>query len=97
MTLVNGVLTGKIDIVPADWFTVRQPQTVAETRNKIHCWWAYSNLKVAYGRLDTRKNFYTVRAPRPWNSVPSEIKGMSKQEKFKKSNAKWKNGLERNR
>ena len=37
MTLVNGVLTGKIDIVPADWFTVRQPQTVAETRNKIHC------------------------------------------------------------
>ena len=34
------------------------------------------NVRIRHGRLDIRKNFFTVRVTEPWNNVPSEIKSL---------------------
>ena len=59
MTLVNCVLTGRTDINPAEWFTPASDgdRGTRSTADEL-------NLKFSHGRLDTRRNFFTVRAPR---------------------------------
>ena len=84
MTLVNGVLAGRTDINPADWFMPASDSDrgTRSAADKL-------NLKVSHGRLDTRRNFFTVRAPRLWNLIPLEIKGTKKHEQFKSAYANW--------
>ena len=49
MTLVNGVLAGRTDINPADWFMLASDSDrgTRSAADKL-------NLKVSHGRLDTR-------------------------------------------
>ena len=84
MALVNGVLTGRTEIDPCDWFSLAS-YNGRGTRSTVD----ELNLKLSYGRLDTRKYSFTVRATQPWNTIPSEIKGLKKQEQFKMAYAKW--------
>ena len=84
MALVNRVLTGRTEIDPCDWFSLAS-YNGRGTRSTVD----ELNLKLSYGRLDTRKYSFTVRATQPWNTIPSEIKGLKKQEQFKMAYAKW--------
>ena len=85
MILVNGVLAGRTDINPADWFTPASDsdRSTRSAADKL-------NLRVTHGRLDTRRNFFTVRAPRSWNPIPPETKGIKKHDQFKHAYASWK-------
>ena len=47
------------------------------------------NVKVTHGRLETRKNFFSVRVTQQWNNIPSEIKKMRTVNGFKKSYAAY--------
>jgi hypothetical protein len=42
-----------------------------------------TNLKVRHGRLDKRRNFFSIRVIEDWNSIPAEVKRMDKRENFR--------------
>jgi hypothetical protein len=46
-----------------------------------------------HGRLEIRRNFFTVRAGDPWNLVPSEIKHARTPAAFKRAYAKHRNAM----
>ena len=46
------------------------------------------NVIVKHGRLDTRRNFFSVRVTEDWNRVPSDIKKMRAVAGFKNAYAK---------
>ena len=51
------------------------------------------NVKVKNGRLDMRKNFFSVRASSKWNAVPPEIKKTMPAHLFKKAYRKHRETL----
>ena len=42
------------------------------------------NVKVPFARLETRRQFFTVRTTTPWNEIPAEIKAAKNHFQFKK-------------
>ena len=47
------------------------------------------NVIPKYGRLEIRKNFFTVRATNSWNNIPSEIKLSPSTSGFKTGYSKY--------
>jgi len=45
------------------------------------------NVRIVHGRLDVRKNFFSVRTTVQWNNVPSEMKKLPTVDSFKKAYA----------
>ncbi len=43
------------------------------------------NLRVKHGRLDQRRNFFSIRVIEDWNRIPAEVKRMDKGESFRAS------------
>ncbi len=41
------------------------------------------NLKVKHGRLDLRRNFFSIRVIEDWNRIPAEMKFIEKSKDFK--------------
>ena len=41
------------------------------------------NIRVKHGRLDMRRNFFSLRVIDSWNQIPSEIKRIEKCENFR--------------
>ena len=41
------------------------------------------NIRVKHGRLDMRRNFFSLRVIDSWNQIPSEIKRIEKYENFR--------------
>jgi hypothetical protein len=41
------------------------------------------NLRVKHGRLDLRRNFFSIRVIEDWNSLPAEVKRVDNSESFK--------------
>ena len=84
MAMVHRILTGKDNVDPAEWFSLasgngRVTRLAADPLN----------VKVTHGRLETRKNFFSVRVTQQWNNIPSEIKKMRTVSGFKKSYAAY--------
>ena len=71
MVLVYKVLTGKDQVDPAEWFTMAAEATRA-TRTTADP----LNVRVKHGRLEVRRNFFTVRVTEQWNQVPMNIKAV---------------------
>ena len=46
------------------------------------------NVKRRHGRLELRKNFFTVRVTEPWNNIPSQVKQVRTKSGFKSAYAK---------
>jgi hypothetical protein len=46
-----------------------------------------------HGRLEIRRNFFTVRAGEPWNMVPGSIKRAVTAAGFKRAYAKFRDGM----
>ena len=90
MTMVFKVLNGMEDVNMADWFTMaseaqRLTRTAADPKN----------VRVKHGRLEIRKNFFTVRVTNEWNKVPGQIKGLRPVDAFKDAYAKHRQNAQR--
>ena len=78
MLYVYKVLTGREDIDKGQWFTMR-------TRTASH----KLNVKVNHGRLDVRRNFFSVRVSGQWNDIPGHIKDQQTVDGFKTAYARY--------
>ena len=47
-------------------------------------------LREEKSRLEVRKNFFTVRAPKTWNKIPESVKEKTSVNAFKNAYDKWK-------
>ena len=54
------------------------------------------NVKVKNGRLDIRKNFFSVRISSKWNTVPPEMKRIMPAHLFKKAYRTYRENLQLN-
>jgi hypothetical protein len=72
----------------AAWF---RPPTAAAARTRRNA----DPLTVRHndGRLEIRRNFFTVRACEPWNRIPGEIKRARTAASFKRSYAKFRDEM----
>ena len=78
MAMVYKVLTGKEQVDPTEWFNMageaaRATQATADPLN----------IRVKHGRLELRRNFFTVRVTEQWNQVPTDIKNRRTIDAFK--------------
>ena len=78
MAMVYKVLTGKEQVDPTEWFNMageaaRATQATADPLN----------IRVKHGRLELRRNFFTVRVTEQWNQVPTDIKNRLTIDAFK--------------
>ena len=82
MALVFKILTGKDQVAPTEWFTMagEAARATKATADPL-------NIRIRHGRLDTRKNFFTVRVTEQWNRIPSEIKSRKTIDSFKRAYA----------
>ena len=83
MAMTYRIVTQKDDVDAAEWFTMaaqaaRVTRTAADPLNVI----------VRHGRLDIRRNFFSVRVTEDWNRVPSAIKNLKTVGGFKNTYAK---------
>ena len=51
------------------------------------------NVVVKHGRLDIRKNFFSIRVTEPWNNVPAEIKRSRTPASFRMAYAKYRQDM----
>jgi len=71
-----------VDGQKEEWFT---PAAAGQRRTRVAD--DPLNVRLAHGRLELRKNFFTVRCTEHWNNVPGEIKNLRSVESFKKAYA----------
>ena len=71
-----------VDGQKEEWFT-----PAAAGQRRTHVADDPLNVRLAHGRLELRKNFFTVRCTEHWNNVPGEIKNLRSVESFKKAYA----------
>ena len=84
MAMVHRIITGKDNVDPAEWFSpasdnARVTRVAADPLN----------VKVTHGRLETRKNFFSVRVTQQWNTIPCDIKKMRTVSGFKSAYATY--------
>ena len=82
MAMVYKVLTGQEQVDPADWFN-----TAGEAARATRATADPLNIRVKHGRLEVRRNFFTVRVTELWNRVPTDIKNMRTVDMFKNAYA----------
>jgi hypothetical protein len=76
------ICTCKDGLNHSDWF---EPPTEAAARTRRHI--DPLNMRPHRGRLEIRRNFFTVRAGDRWNDIPSGVKHASTASSFKKQYA----------
>ena len=82
MAMVYKVPTGKEQVDPAEWFSM-----AGETSRVTRATADPLNIRVKHGRLEVRRNFFTVRVTKQWNQVPTEIKNKRTVDAFKNAYA----------
>jgi Reverse transcriptase (RNA-dependent DNA polymerase)/Endonuclease-reverse transcriptase len=82
------ICTEKDGLRKADWFA---PPTAAAARTRQHA--DPLNVRPLHGRLETRSNFFTVRAGEPWNAIPGRIKHARTVSRFKRDYANYRNEM----
>jgi hypothetical protein len=85
MCLVHKIMHREGNLDPATWFE-RTEQTVGghATRSTIDP----LNIKVRKGRLDVRRNFFSMRVIEDWNRIPADLKANKGAAKFKATHKK---------
>ena len=80
MLLTWRARSGNLSIDPDVWFTPCVEQQITTRYSS-----SVGNVVKPRYRLDIRKNFFTVRAVDPWNSLPTAIKHSETANKFKEA------------
>jgi hypothetical protein len=78
MAMVHKILHGKGGLDHTTWFEkagdgLRAPRSTADPYN----------FKVKHGRLDPRRNLFSIRVTEDWNRIPAEVKRVDNSESFK--------------
>ena len=83
MTMVHKIISRREMGEPVEWFVMagEAPRATRSEANPMNVW-------VQHGRLEIRKNFFSVRVTEPWNSVPGDLKKVRSLAAFKASCAK---------
>ena len=84
MLYVYKVLTGREDVNKCQWFTMAA-EAARTTRTASH----KLNVNVIHGRLEVRRNFFSVRASGQWNDIPGHIKDQKTVDGFKAAYKKY--------
>ena len=80
MHMVHKIMHGGGDLDYNTWFE-KASDSVRPTRSSTDP----LNVKVNNGRLEVRRNFFSVRVAGQWNSVPSHLKQLRSAHHFKKA------------
>ena len=83
MALVHSTFIGRTDIEGEEWF-----EPASEGARNTRSTSDPLNVKRRHGRLELRKNFFTVRVTEPWNNIPSQVKQVRTKSGFKSAYAK---------
>lgn len=78
MSMVHKILQGKGGLKTGTWFDLAE--------NSVRVTRAGSdplNIKVKHGRLDLRRNFFSIRVIESWNQIPKEVKCIKNCENFR--------------
>ena len=78
MAMVHKILHGKGGLDHSTWFE-RAENGLRATRSTADPY----NLKVKHGRLDPRRNFFSIRVIEDWNRIPADVKRVGNSESFK--------------
>ncbi len=78
MAMVHKILHGKGGLDHTTWFE-KAENGLRATRSTADPY----NLKVKHGRLDPRRNFFSIRVIEDWNRIPADIKRVDNSESFK--------------
>jgi hypothetical protein len=82
------IASGSGQLDEAGWFG---PPTAAAARTRHYA--DQLNVRPNHGRLEIRRNFFTVRACEPWNNVPADIKRARSAAGFKRAYAKHREAM----
>jgi ribonuclease P/MRP protein subunit RPP40 len=77
MAMVHKILHGRGGLDYTTWFEKAEngPRATSSTADPY-------NLKVKHGRLDQRRNFFSIRVIEDWNRIPADVKRVEKSETF---------------
>jgi hypothetical protein len=78
--MVHKILQRRGGLNPETWFEMAG-DSVRSTRAGADP----LNIRVRHGRLDMRRNFFSLRVIEDWNKIPSEVKRLRKSEVFKRT------------
>jgi hypothetical protein len=78
MAMVHKIIHGRGGLDYTTWFERAEngPRATRSTADP-------HNLKVRHGRLDQRRNFFSIQVIEDWNRIPAEVKRMGKSETFR--------------
>jgi Reverse transcriptase (RNA-dependent DNA polymerase)/Endonuclease-reverse transcriptase len=81
--MAHKIMHGNGDLNPDLWFD-KMPvgQVTRASADPL-------NIRPRAGNLELRKNFFSIRVVKQWNSIPSHVKSLSSPEKFKMELRKW--------
>ena len=90
MCMMHKIVHGKAELDPNTWFKPargggRVTRAAADPLN----------VRVAAGRLELRRNFFSVKATVYWNEIPSDIKNISSSDAFKRNYVKHRSNMPR--
>ena len=88
MLYVYKILTGRENVDRSEWFTMAAEASRA-TRSTAHG----LNIRVKHGRLEVRRNFFSVRVSAQWNEVPGVIKDMRTIDGFRAAYARHRQNI----
>jgi len=74
------ILTGKSDVNWRTWIT---KNTTADGSRETRSAADPHSLRIPPGRLELRRNFFSLRVVEKWNSLPTEVKSAPNVKKFK--------------
>jgi hypothetical protein len=80
MQMVHKIMNGYAELDPETWFE-RETEPVHATRSVTDP----LNIKFSTGRLEVRRNFFSVRVIQSWNVIPIEIRQRTSPESFKRA------------
>ena len=77
MAMVHKILHGHSGLVPETWFEMvgarRSTRSAADPLN----------IAVRSGRLDLRRNFFSIRVIESWNEIPPDLKSVESAARFR--------------
>jgi hypothetical protein len=86
--MMHKVMTGRDEEERAAWF---KPPTEAAARTRRQA--DPLNVRENDGRLETRRNFFTVRVCQSWNAIPGDIKRRPAAASFKHAYSGFRKGM----
>ena len=80
MCMVHKILQGRGGLNAETWF-----EMAGDSARPTRAGADPLNIRVRHGRLDMRRNFFSLRVIEDWNKIPQEVKRLKRSEVFKRT------------